>query len=257
MLKTTDGGATWSLDTTLDEYAYGSLTATSPNEAWISQHLDVSGYNRPAWVQHTTDGGQTWTRSYIGPQAPGSLVAGPGGVMLGAGAGLWRSTDAGVTWLRVVGDWYGYWFNDVCSSGPDDLWAVGVTTPYAPDVWGEEDGFGLLFHCSDGVTWRQQDLPLGALLRAVDFADAQNGWAVGGSGRVLRTTDGGATWSSRSADARFDLFDVKALSGQAAVALGYDGSQDCWAVLSTNDGGATWQAVMRPTQRAGCARSAC
>ena len=245
VLKTGDRGATWSLVTTFDDYAYGSLTATSPDEAWISQRLDVGGYNKPAWVQHTTDGGTTWTRSYIGPQAPGSLVVGPGDVMLGAGAGLWLSSDAGATWLRVVDDGYGYWFTDVCAAGPADLWGVGETTPNAPDVWGE-DGFGVLFHCSDGVTWRQQDLPLGALLQAVDFADTQNGWTVGGSGRVLRTTDGGATWSSRSADAGFRFFDVMALGAQSAVALAYDGPKSRLAIVSTNDGGETWQAVVRP-----------
>ena len=247
VLRTSDSGATWHLATTLDDNAYGTLTATSPDEAWISVSLDFGGGNAPAWVQRTTDGGHTWTRSYVGPRAVGSLAVGPGGVMLGAGAGLCRSTDSGATWLRVVGDGYGYWFDDLCAAGPADLWAVGNTTPNAPGVWGE-DGFGILFHCSDGVTWRQQDLPLGALLQAVDFADAQNGWAVGGSGRVLRTTDGGASWSSRPADSRFDLSDVKALSAQSAVALGYDGSKNHWSIVSTKDGGATWQAVVRPSR---------
>jgi photosystem II stability/assembly factor-like uncharacterized protein len=31
-------------------------------------------------------------------------------------------------------------------------------------------------------------------LRSVNFADAQNGWMVGGFGTILRTSDGGKSW---------------------------------------------------------------
>jgi photosystem II stability/assembly factor-like uncharacterized protein len=37
-----------------------------------------------------------------------------------------------------------------------------------------------------------------AALRAVRFADAQNGWAVGMGGKIFKTSDGGATWAEQT-----------------------------------------------------------
>jgi hypothetical protein len=47
-------------------------------------------------------------------------------------------------------------------------------------------------------TWVQQFVP-GDLLYSVSFADALHGWAVGWGPTILRTTDGGETWTPQSA----------------------------------------------------------
>ena len=46
-----------------------------------------------------------------------------------------------------------------------------------------------------------QPIPSGTtnLLRAVHFPDAQNGWATGSGGTLLRSSDGRATWTAQSA----------------------------------------------------------
>ena len=46
-----------------------------------------------------------------------------------------------------------------------------------------------------GKTWRQARSPISVTLNAVQFVDAQQGWAVGHAGIVLHTTDGGENWS--------------------------------------------------------------
>lgn len=45
-----------------------------------------------------------------------------------------------------------------------------------------------------GASWRQAPTPVRASLTAVQFVDAQVGWAVGHLGVVLHTDDGGQTW---------------------------------------------------------------
>lgn len=69
-----------------------------------------------------------------------------------------------------------------------------------------------------GASWRQVAVPTSVTLTAVSFADEQNGWAVGHSGIVLHTADGGLSWqkqldgalaAQRHADA------VAAMSGSA------------------------------------------
>ncbi|WP_204126801.1 WD40/YVTN/BNR-like repeat-containing protein [Pseudomonas ogarae] len=57
-----------------------------------------------------------------------------------------------------------------------------------------------------GVTWRQAKVPVSVSLTAVQFVDAEQGWAVGHLGVVLHTRDGGETWQ-------------KQLDGQRAIAL--------------------------------------
>jgi len=252
ILRTSDGGATWSKAGNLPKNAWGSMTAATPTEAWVSASYEWDVNVGTAWVQHTTDGGVTWVRSYVGPRAVGSLVAGPGGLVLGSGAGIWRSPDAGASWLRVVGDSSDYWVNDVCAAGPSDLWAVGETTPNSDYGWNTGDGFGLLLHSTDGMSWQRQDLPLGAPLHTVTFGDAEHGWAAGNrydgptpASRLLRTTDGGASWSSLDVGA-LTFSDIVATGPQAVVGLASDDSTGDHGIVSTTDGGATWQLSVRP-----------
>lgn len=50
--------------------------------------------------------------------------------------------------------------------------------------------------CSDdgGASWWQAEVPVQVTLTAVDFVDAEYGWAVGHDAVVLHTQDGGARW---------------------------------------------------------------
>ncbi|MFW0756278.1 WD40/YVTN/BNR-like repeat-containing protein [Pseudomonas sp. H11T01] len=45
-----------------------------------------------------------------------------------------------------------------------------------------------------GKTWVQANVPVSIDLVAVTFSSSQTGWAVGHSGVVLKTTDGGGSW---------------------------------------------------------------
>ena len=46
----------------------------------------------------------------------------------------------------------------------------------------------------NGRTWRRAKSPAAPLLTAVEFLDANNGWAVGHDSVILATADGGETW---------------------------------------------------------------
>jgi photosystem II stability/assembly factor-like uncharacterized protein len=48
-----------------------------------------------------------------------------------------------------------------------------------------------------GITWRQVTTPVQVSLVAVQFVNANIGWAVGNLGVVLHTTDGGETWGKQ------------------------------------------------------------
>ena len=52
----------------------------------------------------------------------------------------------------------------------------------------------VLYSDDEGLSWTQATVPVSVTLTALAFPTAQQGWAVGHSGVVLHTGDGGATW---------------------------------------------------------------
>jgi len=84
-------------------------------------------------------------------------------------------------------------------------------------------------------------LPVSRVRRGLTFADATHGWAVGKSGEILATIDGGANWTQQRMGAGV-LWDISAVKAA-------DGSYRAWAVgtagamLKTVDGGATWETI--------------
>ncbi len=55
----------------------------------------------------------------------------------------------------------------------------------------------VLLSDDDGASWRQASVPVSVTLTSVAFPARSLGWAVGHSGVVLHTRDGGETWSKQ------------------------------------------------------------
>ncbi|MCW8277864.1 BNR domain-containing protein [Pseudomonas sp. PCH199] len=53
----------------------------------------------------------------------------------------------------------------------------------------------VLLSDDDGQSWRQVPVPVSVSLTAVQFVDAQHGWALGHAGVVLATVNGGEQWA--------------------------------------------------------------
>jgi len=109
---------------------------------------------------------------------------------------------------------------------------------------------GLLLVSSDhGKSWLQRtlkeragsDLFQDRDLYSIRFADSKTGWIVGEEGTVLRTDDGGQTWSKQDSGVANNLFKISVVDAQNAVAVGADG-----AIIRTSDGGAHWQSIKCP-----------
>ncbi len=89
-------------------------------------------------------------------------------------------------------------------------------------------------------TW-QNPLPHGHTFNDVHFADANVGIAVGDYGTIVRTTDGGATWSNISSGTTYPLRSVHFVNASLGFVCG-DGA----ILLKTTDGGLTWTIVSTP-----------
>lgn len=55
----------------------------------------------------------------------------------------------------------------------------------------------IVYSDDDGKEWKQASVPVSTDLVAVSFPTPTHGWAVGHGGIVLRTVDGGATWTKQ------------------------------------------------------------
>ena len=72
-------------------------------------------------------------------------------------------------------------------------------------------------------------------LYGVDFLDKNIGIAVGDSGTILRTSDGGSTWERLNSGVNLALNSVSYIDTRNIVAVG-----DSALILKTSDGGITW-----------------
>lgn len=103
----------------------------------------------------------------------------------------------------------------------------------------------VLLSDDDGKHFRQaKSVPTRAVLTAVSFSDAQNGWAVGHHGTILHTSDGGENWVLQRQDLSVDqpLFSVQFRDAQSGIAVGL------WSLmLQTSDGGRTWRKQTLPS----------
>ncbi len=89
--------------------------------------------------------------------------------------------------------------------------------------------------------WRPQISGVSVRLRGVSVVSAHVAWASGAEGTVLRTTDGGETWSRRPVPGgdSSDFRDVDAFSDRVAYVLSI-GPGEASRIYKTNDGGERW-----------------
>jgi len=67
----------------------------------------------------------------------------------------------------------------------------------------------------------------------ITFTDGRTGWAVGGSGAILHTTTGGASWTLQQSETTQNLARVTFTDERTGWAVGALGT-----ILHTTDGGA-------------------
>jgi photosystem II stability/assembly factor-like uncharacterized protein len=85
-----------------------------------------------------------------------------------------------------------------------------------------------------------------AAVHAVQFADRNEGWAVGDDGVIWHTIDGGANWERQKSGTRASLRAVhfsNPYSGWAVGRLDQPGGGSVGVMLRTTDGGLRWEEV--------------
>ncbi|WP_434765936.1 WD40/YVTN/BNR-like repeat-containing protein [Pseudomonas triticicola] len=83
----------------------------------------------------------------------------------------------------------------------------------------------VLLSDDNGITWRQAPVPVSVSLTAVQFVDAEHGWAVGHGGAVLMSADAGETWTVQLDGRRAAQLELDAARTQAASAGDTDAAE--------------------------------
>ncbi len=258
IVATADGGDTWALQ---DSGTAGGLRGVSSPD---SMHCWAVGYN--GTITATSDGGQHWvvqdSQSSKDLRAV-DFVDDLHGWAVGSGGAILATTDGGLTWVAQTS---GSASTLIAVSAVDSLrcWAVGadglvLSTDDGGAHWISHDldtgddlagvsfaggsgcivgGDTILTTSDGGAQWQSRFAgpPYSSRgnLYGLDFLDASTGWAVGQSGLVLKTTDGGVHWQELENGSSRIFWGVK-----------FKDAQHGWAVADTSvlmsaDGGASW-----------------
>lgn len=262
LFHTTDGGATWHAVAALSTAGGGPAPG---NTAGAAQGPGVSPVAMSAngdaayilaacypcnqgtlTIGGTTDGGATWTTQ------PQSLPVPPGigqfGLAFSTSTDGWlalsptrglsellETQDGGVTWhVR---------YRSASTSPMGALDFISKTVGYG--IGTPTDSAAVLETTDGGEIWRQVgELPKGQVFVAsngtLSFTTPLNGWAVAPSGDLVRTKNGGSTWTPVTVPA----LPAGQASGVAFTTVkdgcvsGYDSNGNM--VFSTTDGGSSW-----------------
>jgi len=85
-----------------------------------------------------------------------------------------------------------------------------------------------------GWNW-QNPVPQGNHLQVVQFLDQNVGWAVGWLGTILKTTNGGDSWSMQNSATTENLYSIHFSDANHGWAVGPNGT-----IVHTSDGGNVW-----------------
>lgn len=160
----------------------------------------ISAQPQGFYAVHSSDGNTVWAA--------------------GNGGRVFRSVDGGATWAQFI----------LGSNTLRAIHALGAT------VWAAGDSGKAYRSTTFGETWETLSLSSTTTrFTALQFLDNQTGFLIGSSGTILKTTDGGATWDSKTPASIENFNALSFRDSQVGFVVGKNGK-----VQRTSDGGETW-----------------
>ncbi len=225
--KTTDGGLSFTSVKTGSAEAVEFLTGTLALAVVDSMFV------------RSSDGGETWTTGVIA-EGRNRLTSVSGDIILAWGHSgnfpnfddrVFRSTDGGQLW------------SDLGEILPAGVFAFAVADPQTVIA---SDFDGNMFHSSDaGLNWTQTFVSPGQRpgylsSAAPVFPNSQTGYFGYGAGFIIKTTDGGTSWSQISSGSGESLNDIDRFANGNMIAVGDNGT-----ILTSNGGTSLW--ILQPS----------
>lgn len=238
ILKTTNGGRTVQVKSN-HNVVFQDVTFVDRKRGWAVGWPANRNTGR-AIIYRTSNGGRTWIRAKVkfrgwlnavcfADRRVGWAVGGrPGGLR----SLVLRTVDGGRHWTRQTAANSWEW-RDVQALTRKRAWIVGDSSAMARTTNG-------------GRRWRAVEPGLGENFVAVEFRNRLLGWAASW-GSVIKTTDGGATWTTQYSIGGGDDFitDIAFADSQHGWFVG-----DAGHMHATTNGGGMWAMQTSPAQHA-------
>lgn len=222
---TRDGGSTWSTYTPPGVELLAVATPSANRALGTTALGTISRWNGSSWSSITISG---WPTSGSRALRGIAFTDSQHGWAVGDRGGVAKTTDGGVTWRTVSAP----------TTGRPTLRAIARVDSSKCIAVGDSGSVKVIR--GTGVSTVSSRTTKG--LRGVTFADSKRGWAVGDGAIILRTNDGGATWTARLAPlpanveaAYVSITAVDFADNLNGMAVG--AYQQVWR---TSDGGVTW-----------------
>lgn len=229
--KTTDGGSSWS-QLSVVPHIWRCIKFLDANIGFAGGGVDN---NIPAYggkLYRTADGGQNWTEIVISNLKVVRaiyFVDSNNGYMCADQGQLYKTTDGGLTWVSKAQNFSTsipsaqLLSNSIYFKDPINGFSL-TNTVFYNDVF--------LMKTSDGGdSWSRVSLPSSGFTTSntymsILFSDANTGYIIGGNvgnnkGAILKTTDGGSTWTSMTVNSS-RLFGMSLIGPSEAFSVGFD-----------------------------------
>ncbi len=229
-----NASAQWKLQPTDVNSDFFGVCFTSPENGWV--------VGKDGAFMQTTDGGKTWAQGQGLPQQfqyqndnlnKIMFTDSADGWIVGDHNTIFATRDSGRTWhyypdgVPYISDYYGIF--DLKENGKDNLWISGgrnTTVLTAIEKMSPEG------------SWTPQIMGFAGRLVRLYFLNDSLGWAVGDSGLILSTTNGGTWWNEQQSHTKLGLNDVAFFNPDTGVCCGTDG-----LIFRTTNGGADWKEI--------------
>jgi photosystem II stability/assembly factor-like uncharacterized protein len=267
IIKTINGGKAWNIQTSNTTnalrfikfinsnigYAFGEsgtiLTTTNGGDTWIAKSVTseifYSGYlfskdiafaiGGNGVIVKTTNGGETWiqktsnTKRYLYAI---DFISPDSGWIADAASQLHKTTDGGENWVDMN-------YITQYHNGINTLEFINDSVAYASGAEG-------IYKSTDTTkTWAKQSLIKSNYFYGTCALDTNFCVAVGTSGEIVRTTNGGKSWQElypTGITGLEQLTSIQFLNTNLGYAAGCNG-----VILKTTDGGENWSALTPPT----------
>ncbi|RME96713.1 MAG: hypothetical protein D6772_11540 [Bacteroidetes bacterium] len=226
VLATTDNGIDWTVGTPPDAEVEFEMVACAPGtncqDVWLG--ADEVLY-------HSTDGGQNWSRvPFSGLYGPREIHFLSASVLLlsHSSVSVWRSTDGGQNWTEI-------------SLGGSYREAATFVNPNLGFIL-DQTNFNILRSTDLGASWDSithlEERPL-----YLDMVDSHIGYMIVDRQKLVKTTDGGFTWTTVQDRVNASPRIIVAFDENNLMLSSFPSS----LVFST-DGGQTWDNTPQPLE---------
>jgi photosystem II stability/assembly factor-like uncharacterized protein len=200
----------------------------------------ITGYNSDGGIIYKTiNGGNTWIKQFT--DSSGMWLKGiyfkdiNNGYVTGSWGSVFKTNNGGTDWIDQPSGW-GQYFSSIQFTSANTAYVVG----------GSHSGGGemVIFQTTnDCNSWTKQFSYPNSFwggLRDIYFVDANTGFAVGDSGYVIKTSDGGINWTSQNLGTACGLTSIFFTDVNNGYIVGGSFNPHNSIILKTTDAGANW-----------------